>query len=47
MLINDCCRGVDLVDIEKTKQTVVSSNGIIAQSHEVWHLLSCFSDNNF
>lgn len=35
ILIDDCCRGVDLVDIEKTKQTVISSNGVIVHSNEV------------
>lgn len=35
ILIDDCCRGVDLNDIEKTKQTVISSNGVIVHSGEV------------
>lgn len=35
ILIDDCCRGVDLKDIEHTKETVISSNGIIAHSKEV------------
>lgn len=35
ILVDDCCRGVDLADIEKTKQTVISSNGILANSAEV------------
>lgn len=35
ILIDDCCRGVDLKDIEHTKETVISSNGIISHSKEV------------
>lgn len=35
VLIDDCCRGVDLADIEKTKQTVISSNGVTVHSGEV------------
>lgn len=35
ILIDDCCRGVDLKDIEHTKETVISNNGIIAHSKEV------------
>ncbi|KFB41390.1 AGAP001435-PA-like protein [Anopheles sinensis] len=35
ILIDDCCRGVDLNDIESTKQTVISSNGVIVSSREV------------
>lgn len=35
ILIDDCCRGVDLVDIEKTKQTVISSNGVIVNTKDV------------
>lgn len=39
ILIDDCCRGVDLKDIEHTKETVISSNGIIAHSKEVCLLI--------
>ncbi|CAH1725196.1 nicotinamidase isoform X1 [Aphis gossypii] len=35
ILIDDCCRGVDLNDIEKTKNHVVKNHGVIAQSHEI------------
>lgn len=35
ILIDDCSRGVDLVDIEKTKATVIASNGVIVNSNQV------------
>lgn len=35
ILIDDCSRGVDLVDIEKTKATVISSSGVIVNSNQV------------
>lgn len=35
ILIDDCSRGVDLVDIEKTKSTVIASNGVIVNSSQV------------
>jgi nicotinamidase-related amidase len=35
ILIDDCCRGVDLADIEATKEAVLSNNGVIVQSKEV------------
>ncbi|XP_018361796.1 PREDICTED: uncharacterized protein LOC108760379 isoform X2 [Trachymyrmex cornetzi] len=35
ILIDDCSRGVDLVDIEKTKATVIGSNGVIVNSSQV------------
>jgi hypothetical protein len=35
VLIDDCCRGVDLQDIETTKESILSDHGIIVQSHEV------------
>lgn len=41
ILIDDCSRGVDLNDIEKTKQTVMSSSGVIVNSNQVSEL----SDN--
>ncbi|EDS35307.1 pyrazinamidase/nicotinamidase [Culex quinquefasciatus] len=34
VLIDDCCRGVDVNDIESTKQTVISNNGVIVNSRE-------------
>ncbi|XP_012266788.2 nicotinamidase [Athalia rosae] len=35
ILIDDCSRGVDLVDIEKTKATVIGNNGVIVNSSQV------------
>ncbi|XP_047102120.1 uncharacterized protein LOC124721279 isoform X1 [Schistocerca piceifrons] len=35
ILIDDCCRGVDLRDIEKTRNTVTSNNGVIVNSTQV------------
>lgn len=35
ILVDDCCRGVDLNDIEKTKNNVIKNHGVIVQSHEV------------
>lgn len=35
ILIDDCCRGVDLNDIEKTKNNVVKNHGVIVHSNEV------------
>lgn len=35
ILIDDCCRGVDLHDIEHTKENVISSHGVIVHSNEV------------
>lgn len=35
VLLDDCCRGVDLKDIEHIKESVVTSNGIIVHSKEV------------
>ena len=35
ILIDDCSRGVDLVDIEKTKSMVIASNGVIVNSSQV------------
>lgn len=35
VLIDDCCRGVDLQDIESTKETVLGNHGIIVSSKEV------------
>ncbi|XP_025991776.2 uncharacterized protein LOC105198315 [Solenopsis invicta] len=35
ILIDDCSRGVDLVDIEKTKATVIASNGVIVNSSQI------------
>ena len=37
ILIDDCCRGVDLQDIEATKESVLNSHGVIVHSKEVRH----------
>lgn len=44
VLIDDCCRGVDLTDIETTKEGILSNHGIIVQSKEVgwWWCRCCF-----
>ncbi|XP_019865695.2 nicotinamidase [Aethina tumida] len=35
ILLDDCSRGVDLLDIEKTKNTVIKNNGVIINSNQV------------
>lgn len=35
ILLDDCCRGVDLKDIENVKEKVVSTNGVIVSSKDV------------
>lgn len=35
VLIDDCCRGVDLQDIETTKENVLNNHGVIVHSKEV------------
>lgn len=35
ILLDDCCRGVDLKDIENVKEKVVATNGVVATSNEV------------
>ncbi|XP_973348.1 nicotinamidase isoform X2 [Tribolium castaneum] len=35
ILLDDCSRGVDLMDIEKTKNTVIKNNGVIINSNQV------------
>lgn len=35
ILLDDCCRGVDLKDIESIKETVISRNGVIVTSNKV------------
>lgn len=35
ILIDDCCRGTDFQDIEKTKATVVNNHGVVVNSNEV------------
>lgn len=35
ILIDDCSRGVDLVDIERTKARVIGHNGVIVNSSQV------------
>lgn len=43
ILLDDCCRGVDLKDIEHIKEMVVSSNGVIVSSKEVRKIYLCES----
>jgi len=35
ILVDDCCRGVNLNDIENTKNNVIKNHGVIAQSSEL------------
>lgn len=35
ILIDDASRGVDLADIESTKNTIIKNNGVIVTSDEV------------
>lgn len=35
ILLDDCCRGVDNDDIEKTKASVVKNHGIVINSNQV------------
>lgn len=35
ILLDDCSRGVDLSDIEKTKNTVITNSGVIVGSSQV------------
>nr|CAH7761759.1 unnamed protein product [Callosobruchus chinensis] len=35
ILLDDCCRGVDLLNIEKTKDTVIKNHGVVANSDRV------------
>ena len=35
ILIDDCCRGTDVHDIENTKEKVVNSHGVVVHSNEV------------
>ncbi|CAG9859037.1 unnamed protein product [Phyllotreta striolata] len=35
ILLDDCCRGVDLLDIEKTKNTVIKNHGVVVNSDRV------------
>ncbi|KAF5303581.1 hypothetical protein FQR65_LT08182 [Abscondita terminalis] len=35
ILVDDCSRGVDLFDIEKTKSTVIKNNGVVVNSNNV------------
>lgn len=35
ILIDDCCRGVDLADIEKTRNTVINNHGVIVNTDQV------------
>lgn len=35
ILLDDCSRGVDLLEIEKTKNTVIKNNGVVINSDQV------------
>lgn len=35
ILIDDCCRGVNIDDIEQTKQSLIKNNGIVINSNQV------------
>lgn len=37
ILLDDCSRGINLKDIEDVKQMIISKNGVIASSKEVFH----------
>lgn len=39
ILIDDCCRGVDLNDIEATKDSILGNHGVIVQSKEVRNII--------
>lgn len=39
VLIDDCCRGVDLLDIEETKNKLISNHGVIVSSNQVFIFL--------
>ena len=46
ILIDDCCRGVDMRDIEKTKNNVMMNNGVIVESTKVSHKKVINHDSN-
>lgn len=35
VLIEDCSRGVDLMDIERTKSAIIAGNGVIVNSNQI------------
>lgn len=35
ILIDDCCKGVDIDDITRTKQNIIKKHGVVVQSNEV------------
>ncbi|CAH1114459.1 unnamed protein product [Psylliodes chrysocephalus] len=39
ILLDDCCRGVDLLDIEKTKNTVIKNHGVVVNSDRVRNMV--------
>ncbi|XP_023021860.1 nicotinamidase [Leptinotarsa decemlineata] len=39
ILLDDCCRGVDLLDIEKTKNTVIKNHGVVVNSNRVKNMV--------
>lgn len=42
ILIDDCCRGTDVHDIEHTKEKVISNHGVVVHSSEVSKDFKCF-----
>lgn len=38
-LIDDCCKGIDLDDIEKTKRNVFKNHGLVINSSQVFVLV--------
>lgn len=39
ILLDDCCRGVDLLDIEKTKNTVIKNHGVVVNADRVKNMV--------
>lgn len=39
ILLDDCCRGVDLLDIEKTKNSVTKNHGVVVNSDKVKNMV--------
>ncbi|XP_028129167.2 nicotinamidase [Diabrotica virgifera virgifera] len=39
ILLDDCCRGVDLLDIEKTKNTMMKNHGVVVSSDRVRNMV--------
>lgn len=39
ILLDDCCRGVDLLDIEKTKNHMIKNHGVVVNSDRVRNMV--------